>query len=84
MRESDYPPAACRRALLPLDDSARLEWRVWLAFQDIGRGPRADEILASRAASAVNRVTRLIEADISRTACRRASTRTWKAAARSR
>jgi AcrR family transcriptional regulator len=38
MRESDDPLAACLRALLPLDDSTRLEWRVWLAYQ--GDPPR--------------------------------------------
>jgi AcrR family transcriptional regulator len=66
MRESDDPLAACLRALLPLDDSTRLEWKVWLAYQGMSVGdPELTRIWASRAASAVDRVTRLIEADIS-------------------
>ena len=66
MRESDDPLAACLRALLPLDDSTRLEWKVWLAYQGIAVGdPELMQIWASRAASAVDRVTRLIEIDIS-------------------
>ncbi len=65
MRESDDPLAACLRALLPLDDPTRLEWQVWLAYQGISVGdPELTRIWASRAASAVSRVTRLIEADI--------------------
>ena len=66
MRESDDPLAACLRALLPLDDSTRLEWRVWLAYQGIAVGdPELTQIWASRAESAVDRVTRLVEADVS-------------------
>jgi len=66
MRESDDPLAACLHALLPLDDSTRLEWKVWLAYQGMSVGdPELTQIWASRAASAVDRVTRLIEADIS-------------------
>ena len=66
IRESDDPLAACLRALLPLDDSTRLEWKVWLAYQGMSVGdPELTRIWASRAASAVDRVTRLIEADIS-------------------
>jgi AcrR family transcriptional regulator len=65
MRESDDPLAACLRALLPLDDATRLEWRVWLAYQGMAVGdPQLTQIWASRAASAVDRVTRLIEVDI--------------------
>ena len=65
MAESDDPLAACLRALLPLDDATRLEWRVWLAYQGISVGdPELTRIWASRAASAVDRVTRLVEADI--------------------
>jgi BetI-type transcriptional repressor, C-terminal len=65
MRECDDPLAACLRALLPLDDPTRLEWRVWLAYQGMSVGdPQLTQIWASRAASAVDRVTRLIEADI--------------------
>jgi hypothetical protein len=48
-----------------LDDPTRLEWRVWLAYQGMSVGdPQLTQIWASRAASAVDRVTRLIEADI--------------------
>ncbi len=66
MRESDDPLAACLHALLPLDDPARLEWKVWLAYQGMSVGdPELTQIWASRAASAVDRVIRLIEADIS-------------------
>ena len=66
MHESDDPLAACLHALLPLDDSTRLEWKVWLAYQGIAVGdPELMQIWASRAASAVDRVTRLIEVDIS-------------------
>jgi AcrR family transcriptional regulator len=65
MRESEDPLAACLRALLPLDDASRLEWKVWLAYQGISVGdPELTRIWASRAATAVDRVTRLIEADI--------------------
>jgi len=65
MRESDDPLAACLHALLPLDDQTRLEWRVWLAYQGMSVGdPELTRIWASRAASAVDRITRLIEADI--------------------
>lgn len=66
MRESDDPLASCLHALLPLDDSTRLEWKVWLAYQGMSVGdPELTQIWASRAASAVNRISRLIEADIS-------------------
>jgi AcrR family transcriptional regulator len=66
MRESGDPLAACLRALLPLDDPTRLEWRVWLAYQGMSVGdPELTRIWASRAASAVDRITRLMEADIS-------------------
>ena len=66
MRESDDPLASCLHALLPLDDSTRLEWKVWLAYQGMSVGdPELTQIWASRAASAVDRISRLIEADIS-------------------
>ena len=65
MRESDDPLAACLRALLPLDDPTRLEWKVWLAYQGMSVGdPELTRIWASRAASAVDRITRLVEADV--------------------
>ena len=64
MRGSDDPLAACLHALLPLDDPTRLEWRVWLAYQGMSVGdPELTRIWASRAASAVDRITRLIEAE---------------------
>jgi len=65
MRGSGDPLAACLHALLPLDHQTRLEWRVWLAYQGMSVGdPELTRIWASRAASAVDRITRLIEADI--------------------
>jgi AcrR family transcriptional regulator len=65
MRESGDPLAACLRALLPLDDPTRLEWKVWLAYQGMSVGdPELTRIWASRATSAVDRITRLVEADV--------------------
>jgi AcrR family transcriptional regulator len=65
MRGTDDPLAACLRALLPLDDPTRLEWKVWLAYQGMSVGdPELTRIWASRATSAVDRVTRLVEADV--------------------
>jgi AcrR family transcriptional regulator len=65
MRETDDPLAACLRALLPLDEPAKLEWKVWLAYQGMSVGdPELTRIWASRAASAVARITRLVEADV--------------------
>jgi AcrR family transcriptional regulator len=65
MRATDDPLAACLRALLPLDDPTRLEWKVWLAYQGLSVGdPELTRIWASRAATAVDRVTRLVEADV--------------------
>jgi len=65
MRETDDPLAACLRALLPLDDPTKLEWKVWLAYQGMSVGdPELTRIWASRAASAVDRITRLVEADV--------------------
>src|SRR3984957_1927282 len=66
MRDSDDPLAACLHALLPLDAPTRLEWKVWLAYQGMSVGdPELTRIWASRAATAVDRITRLIESDIS-------------------
>src|ERR1700733_2762507 len=63
---SGDPLAACLHALLPLDDQTRLEWKVWLAYQGMSVGdPELTRIWASRAATAVDRITRLIESDIS-------------------
>jgi AcrR family transcriptional regulator len=65
MRESDDPLAACLRALLPLDDPTRLEWKVWLAYQGMSVGdPELTRIWASRAASAIDRITRLVKAEV--------------------
>jgi len=66
MRDSDDPLASCLHALLPLDEPTRLEWKVWLAYQGMSVGdPELTQIWASRSASAVDRISRLIEADIS-------------------
>jgi AcrR family transcriptional regulator len=65
LRTADDPLAACLHAMLPLDDSTRIEWRVWLAYQGMSVGdPELTRIWASRATSAVDRVSRLVEGDI--------------------
>ena len=65
MRGSDDPLAACLHAMLPFDDSTRVEWRVWLAYQGMSVGdPELTRIWAARAASAVDRLSRLIDTDI--------------------
>jgi AcrR family transcriptional regulator len=65
MRDSDDPLAACLHALLPLDDATRVEWKVWLAYQGMSVGDRElTQIWASRAASAVDRLARLVQANI--------------------
>src|SRR5579872_1176189 len=65
MRGSDDPLAACLHALLPLDDPTRLEWRVWLAYQGTAVGePELTGIGGSGGTSSLDRITRLIEADI--------------------
>ena len=65
MRGSDDPLTACLHAMLPLDDSTRVEWRVWLAYQGMSVGdPELTQIWAARAASAVDRLSRLFDADI--------------------
>jgi AcrR family transcriptional regulator len=59
------PLAACLHALLPLDDETRVEWKVWLAYQGMSVGDRElTDIWASRAASAIDRIARLITADV--------------------
>jgi AcrR family transcriptional regulator len=64
-RDGDDPLAACLQALLPLDDSTRVEWKVWLAYQGMSVGdPELTGIWASRVATAVARLARLIQADI--------------------
>jgi AcrR family transcriptional regulator len=65
MRGSDDPLAACLHAMLPLDHPTRVEWRVWLAYQGMSVGdPELTKIWASRSASAVDRISRLIDTDI--------------------
>ena len=65
MRTSNDPLAACLHALLPLDKPTRVEWKVWLAYQGMSVGDRElTRIWATRAASAVDRLSRLIEEDI--------------------
>jgi AcrR family transcriptional regulator len=65
MRDSDDPLAACLHALLPLDNSTRVEWRVWLAYQGMSVGdPELTRIWAARAATAVDRLSRAIRDDI--------------------
>jgi AcrR family transcriptional regulator len=65
MGGSGDPLRACLHAMLPLDDPTRVEWKVWLAYQGMSVGdPELTQIWASRAASAVGRLSRLVEADI--------------------
>ena len=57
--------AACLHALLPLDDESRVEWRVWLVYQGMSVGDaELTGIWAARSASAVERIARLIAADV--------------------
>jgi AcrR family transcriptional regulator len=65
VKNSSDPLAACLHALLPLDAETVVEWKVWLAYQGMSVGDRElMEIWASRSTTAVNRVERLILADI--------------------
>jgi AcrR family transcriptional regulator len=81
-RDSDDPLAAQVHALLPLDGSTRVEWKIWLAYQGMSVGdPELMEIWASRAASTIDRLSSLITADISAGRIRQTSTRRPKAAA---
>jgi AcrR family transcriptional regulator len=62
---ADDPLAACLHAHLPLDDETRVEWKVWLAYQGMSVGDRElTDIWASRSATAVDRLTRLVAADV--------------------
>jgi AcrR family transcriptional regulator len=62
--DSDDPLAASLHALLPLDAETLVEWRVWLAYQGMSVGdPELTGIWASRSATAVARIARLITAD---------------------
>ncbi len=61
---ADDPLRAWVRALLPLKEDTRIEWRVWLAFQGMAVGN--DELLGiwnARQGSAVRRLADLIDAD---------------------
>jgi AcrR family transcriptional regulator len=65
MREQDDALAGCLHALLPLDAQTRIEWKVWLAYQGMSVGDRElTDIWAARAASAIKRVAKLIDADM--------------------
>jgi AcrR family transcriptional regulator len=61
---STDPLAASLHALLPLDPETLVEWKVWLAYQGMSVGDRElTKIWASRSATAVERIARLIAAD---------------------
>jgi AcrR family transcriptional regulator len=61
----DDPLAACLQAHLPLDDDTRVEWKVWLAYQGMSVGDEElRDIWASRSATAVDRLSRLVAADV--------------------
>jgi AcrR family transcriptional regulator len=61
----DDPLAACLHAHLPLDDETRVEWKVWLAYQGMSVGDRElTRIWAARSATAVDRLARLVAADV--------------------
>src|SRR5437762_2416063 len=57
--------AACLHALLPLDDQSLVEWKVWLVYQGMSVGDEElTRIWASRATTAIQRIARLIAADV--------------------
>lgn len=59
------PLAASLHALLPLDDETLVEWKVWLAYQGMSVGDQElTQIWAARSATAVDRIARLIAADV--------------------
>jgi AcrR family transcriptional regulator len=61
----DDPLAASLHALLPLTDDTLVEWKVWLAYQGMSVGDaELTGIWAARSKSAVDRIARLIAADI--------------------
>ena len=61
----DDPLAASLHALLPLNDEALVEWKVWLAYQGMSVGdPELTRIWADPSRTAVDRVARLIAADV--------------------
>lgn len=62
---STDPLAASLHALLPLDAETLVEWKVWLAYQAMSVGDRElTAIWAARSRTAVDRVARLIRADV--------------------
>jgi AcrR family transcriptional regulator len=59
------PLASCLQAHLPLDDETRVEWKVWLAYLGMSVGDQElTDIWASRSTSAVDRLARLVAADV--------------------
>jgi AcrR family transcriptional regulator len=65
IENSADPLAAGLHALLPLDAETLVEWKVWLAYQGMSVGDRElTDIWASRSASAVERIARLLAADM--------------------
>jgi AcrR family transcriptional regulator len=61
----DDPLAASLHALLPLNDDALVEWKVWLAYQGMSVGDQElTQIWAKRSRTAVDRIERLIAADV--------------------
>lgn len=65
IEHSADPLAACLHALLPLNAETLVEWKVWLAYQGMSVGDRElTDIWASRSSSAVERIARLLAADV--------------------
>jgi AcrR family transcriptional regulator len=65
MTDGDDPLAACLNAHLPLDHETRVEWKVWLAYQGMSVGDEElTGIWASRSATAVDRLARLVATDV--------------------
>jgi AcrR family transcriptional regulator len=59
------PLAASLHALLPLTDETLVEWKVWLAYQGMSVGdPELIRIWAARSKTAVDRIARLLTADV--------------------
>jgi AcrR family transcriptional regulator len=57
--------AGCLHALLPLDDDSLVEWKVWLVYQGMSVGDEElTKIWASRSTTAIQRIARLITADV--------------------
>ena len=59
------PLAEALHALLPLTDETLVEWKVWLAYQGMSVGDaELTAIWAGRSKTAVDRIARLIAADV--------------------